>query len=407
MLSVSVPFFSLAGEEPRESPAPNSQVKVNDGEEFDQINPAIAVDGRRIYVVWQDWSRMQWDIRFAFSSDEGLTFSKSIVLNDDQTDQDQIFPDIATDGNGNIYAVWADYRSGKDFDLYLAKSSDFGASFQPNVRVNKISPGSQLNPKVEVNSNRNPMVVWHDNRFTEDRDYGMKWNIFFSWSSDGGETFSKGIRVDTKSSNFSLWPTIATASGNICISWFDKPKNAVSFSKSSAGGLAFSPPVNVSGDACGHDAHPAIAAENEKVYITWMDAHESERGKDPKLVISGYQTVDVFLTCSTDKGETFQQPFRVNEVRKMDQLRPSIDVNSGKLAVAWMDNRIVGNYDIYLKLFNAECENLSRSVKIAGSDELFRESNPAVAVVQDTCFVVWQSPARGNFDIYCRKWSLK
>jgi len=118
---------------------------LNGGFRNPQI-PAIAVDRTngpfrdRIYVVWGDERLGDPDILISYSGDKGDTWSAPLRVNDDVigNDADQFFPWVTVDASGAVHVTFLDRRedpSGLLLAMYLATSTDGGASFGPNVRV--------------------------------------------------------------------------------------------------------------------------------------------------------------------------------------------------------------------------------------------------------------------------------
>ncbi|MHC4120774.1 MAG: InlB B-repeat-containing protein, partial [Planctomycetota bacterium] len=131
-----------------------------------QANPAIALGADdRLYVVWQDNRRGDWDI-YGTTSADGTNWSveQRIADSDDNQNYNQINPAIAVDGhssNDNAYVVWQDDRAGNQ-DIYLAESSD---GFVTNAITQITSHTSeQTSPAVAVNSSGNVYVLWTDAR---------------------------------------------------------------------------------------------------------------------------------------------------------------------------------------------------------------------------------------------------
>src|SRR5436309_2676231 len=103
-----------------------------------QQEPAIFVDhNRAIYIAWSDYRNVVADVVFAKSTDLGVTWAPNFYLNDDTGTRSQSGPDIAVDGSSTVYAVWTDYRdTNTGPDIYATRSSNAGASFSANSRVN-------------------------------------------------------------------------------------------------------------------------------------------------------------------------------------------------------------------------------------------------------------------------------
>ncbi len=119
-------------------------------------SPELAIDNNgRLYAAWAEYKSCvddpnfeyqeyayDYDVYVSFSDDRGVSWSNPVKVNDDNTDGDQGFPDIAVDNNGVIYVAFLDHRDNQDeaqYDVYLAYSLDRGLTFSRNIKVNDIS----------------------------------------------------------------------------------------------------------------------------------------------------------------------------------------------------------------------------------------------------------------------------
>src|SRR6266404_4229034 len=118
------------------------------------IIPSIEVDRGsgpfkdRLYVVWPDVSSGRVEVSFAYSLDQGNTWSKPKVINDDQpfevTDPsqgpDDFMPAIAVNREGVVAVMWYDRRENPDnlgWHVRFRASLDGGETFLPSVRVSE------------------------------------------------------------------------------------------------------------------------------------------------------------------------------------------------------------------------------------------------------------------------------
>ncbi len=104
----------------------------------------------------------------------------------------------------NIYVVWdgvtgGDAAAGATSDVWFRRSTDGGRSWSDQMRLNdneRPAPGDPLDdrmlPVVEVNRDGVVGVAWYDRRRDETR---RCWELFFTSSSDGGETFAANVPV--------------------------------------------------------------------------------------------------------------------------------------------------------------------------------------------------------------------
>ncbi|MDQ7815948.1 MAG: T9SS type A sorting domain-containing protein [Melioribacteraceae bacterium] len=86
-----------------------------------------------IYINWSDQDNNGTDIYFSKSIDGGLTWSSPKRVNDDNTTRHQFFNWMTVDPvTGMIYIIFYDRRNsvGLETDVYIARSSDGGDSFQ-------------------------------------------------------------------------------------------------------------------------------------------------------------------------------------------------------------------------------------------------------------------------------------
>jgi len=135
--------------------------RVTDTSTGNKVMPAVAARGSHVYVVWTDTRNINQDIYFAASNDSGGTFGTNVKVNDDPSSAIQRYPDIAVDSNGVIHVVWEDSRNG-NYDIYYSKSTDGGATFSSNLRVNSQSSGNQTSPSVSIGPDNSIHVVWTD-----------------------------------------------------------------------------------------------------------------------------------------------------------------------------------------------------------------------------------------------------
>ncbi|HEV8701533.1 MAG TPA: DUF4215 domain-containing protein [Candidatus Polarisedimenticolia bacterium] len=117
----------------------------------------IAVDtstgpGRgNLYVIWVEREipeAPERDVFLARSIDRGATWSAPVRVNDDGAGHDQVMPWVSVNSGGGVETTWYDYRNWTAMsttDVYAARSTDGGGSFEPNVRVTTV-PSSWFVP---------------------------------------------------------------------------------------------------------------------------------------------------------------------------------------------------------------------------------------------------------------------
>ena len=100
-----------------------------------------------------------------------------------------------------IYAVWADRRSGHS-RIRFASSSDKGLTWGPSTEIDDMAKGDTTDnfmPTVAVNRDGAIAVMWYDRRRHPDN---LGWDVRMTGSLDGGKTFLPGRTVSEKGMNF-------------------------------------------------------------------------------------------------------------------------------------------------------------------------------------------------------------
>ncbi len=97
--------------------------------------------------------------------------------------------------SGNLYCVWDDIRNGADnADIFLARSTDGGATWNTQRINNDTSTRNQVVPTVAVDPTSGWVYVSYlDARLNKD-NYDDTLHYYLAWSTDGGATFNT-IRV--------------------------------------------------------------------------------------------------------------------------------------------------------------------------------------------------------------------
>jgi uncharacterized repeat protein (TIGR01451 family) len=118
--------------------------------------------------------------------------------------------------NGNLYIAWADYRHG-DADIYFSRSTDGGATWDSQVRLNDdpITNGvDQFQPQVSVAPNGRVAVMWFDRRLpcpdlpwippAHVGVYNGCIDTFMTRSTDDGQTWAPNIRASAQTWDWTL-----------------------------------------------------------------------------------------------------------------------------------------------------------------------------------------------------------
>ena len=144
-----------------------------------------------------------WDSSEAYP--DMIYISKSIDLGNTWSTPTRVstwgYPSISlitvcsTDSNNDVYICFS-AGSITDHEVYVTKSIDGGFSWSTPIQVNDNSTNMQRMVEMHIDSEDNIHVAWLDGSLGE-------WNIFYSYSTDGGATFSNDIKITSEGTPFS------------------------------------------------------------------------------------------------------------------------------------------------------------------------------------------------------------
>src|SRR5262249_4558790 len=102
--------------------------------------------------------------------------------------------------HGRLYCSWMDNNSAGDTDIFLATSTDNGATWSAPLTVNDDSGGSfQFNQWLAVDPVTGEVdVSWNDSR---NDPTNASTDYFFAQSANGGASFSPNVKVTTAPTN--------------------------------------------------------------------------------------------------------------------------------------------------------------------------------------------------------------
>jgi hypothetical protein len=279
---------------------------------------------RDLYVLWQEivfsGGTHGGEIYFARSTDDGAAWSAPANLSRsvpgdgkgrvDARRWDNGSLDLAVGGDGAIYAAWTEY----DGPLWLARSTDRGATFGAAVRVDAGAPHPARAPSLAIA----PGTVYLAWTVGETAAADVR----LARSTDGGATFAPPVIV-ARTAGYSDAPKLAAdPHGTLHLVFGEHPD--VRYTRSRDGGARFDPPRTLSTAPAGF---PALAVDGDHVYVTW----ERYDGDTPR---------GLELTHSVDRGDTFAPPAVVpgsvdagRNGSQQGQLTRKLAVRAGAVAI--------------------------------------------------------------------------
>jgi len=350
-------------------------------------------------VIWEDYRNGLWDIYFNYSCNYGATWQSSgIRLDTGGTPggSHSRWPELSCDDSGHVYVTWGDDQNGSAvWDLYFNYSSDYGETWQASgVRLDTgDTPGASnsLYPNIGSDGDGNVYVTWEDYRNGSP-------DVYFNYSNDYGATWpASDIRVDTgdtAGASWSIEPEMSSdGSGHVYVTWGDYRNGTVRdvyFNYSSDYGATWQASderLDIGDTAGASDSvYPNIASDdNGYVYITWHDLRNGKR--------------DIYFNYSSDYGATWQasdERLDIGDTQGVsDSWYPEINNdNNGNIYVTWRDQRD-GEPDIYFDTLYSPTINTNVVTIGGGLNDITPPSIPAnltaTAVSQSMINLSWDA----------------
>jgi hypothetical protein len=234
-----------------------------------------------------DWD---WNVFVVRSTDNGASWTAPALLDAKSGD----LPQVATDGAGNWVAVWIsieqlDGATGSDTDIFVARSTDNGASWTAPALLNTngtTDTGEDLFPQVTTDGAGNWVAVWVSG---EDLNgtAGTDWDIFVARSTDNGASWTAPALLNangTTDTGDDIVTQVATDGAGNWIAAFGSENGAsvdIFVARSTDNGASWTAPVplNTNRNADdGWDGPPRVATDGAGHWVAVWDSTKNLNG---------------------------------------------------------------------------------------------------------------------------------
>jgi len=239
-------------------------------------------------------------VKFSRSSAMNPSWSEAVVVNDDPQPVSHSFQGAAVAPDGSIYVAWLDARerAGQDEShhghtggtsaLYISRSTDGGRTWGKNVRVaGRVCPCC----RASVGFSRGRVhVSW---RGVDDGDLR---DIYVASSSDGGATWGKPVLVARDGWKINGCPhvgaSLATLGDRLYVAWFSEAQDhpAIFLAYSDDGGEHFQGKQMVSENTA-DPTHPFLASGDSKLALVFQARDAKQQDGWGKMAVY-YREVD-------------------------------------------------------------------------------------------------------------------
>ena len=376
--------------------------------------------------------------------------------------------DVAAASNTTFYAVWEDNRDDPGNSIfhaiYLAKSTDGGATWGTNVHVSNPNWEGQglSNPAVAVGPEGNVYVVWYlGNCYYSWSDPAVcggedqENDVHIARSTDGGATFQEGWLWNGNDDGVfnSIAPALATdviSDGLYALlhDYVTSGYNIYLMGSTDQGDHWWQVQVNdqsQSGRDPGTEGPKmSVAACNGTVCAAWEDSRSSnaiygacstDRGHtfgtnfalsgsaatyprlafapDGALYAAYQQGGQVYVRRSTDTGASWSSPVQVSSIPTGDELGRwdlAVDGN-GTVAVLWAEGvwGTLGSSDLYLSTSIDDGQTFT-ALQVEDADDTYSQYSPAVTAYGSGDYaravMVWTDDRNVNNQIWAARAEL-
>jgi len=303
-------------------------------------------------------------------------FAVNTRTSDNQTDAA-----VAMDAEGNFVVVWSSYRGDGD------SGGVFGQRFDANCKpvgdefqINTTTAGNQTEPAVAMDEGGNFVVVWHGPGVTEE-------DIFARRFDANGQAVGMEFCVNTTTDNSQLNPSVAmNDNGDFIIVWESmdqpEPNRPICCQSYDRGGLPVGPELVIS-DQPSICRHPDVALDiTGEAIVVWTAKNSLYSVRVRHFAADG--------NCPSLSSK------QINDGLKFTSLtRPSVAVDSnGNYVIGWDEHSPGEDYDnVYIKRYHFSHIHLHDEQFLVNTQQLGNQTNPSIAMCNDSFVVVWESDA--------------
>ncbi len=358
---------------PRVSTSFGTSVQVNAPEAtaVTQRRPRAAAANGSLYVVWDDDRAGYENVYLAVSTDAGASFAGDVKVSGHPAGTVvELYPQIAVDPrHDRVYVTWQEFVNGRDDDagrIMLARFDLAGNKLGPDVRVDGDADGfGKWTPQVVADRSGDPTVVWIDER--DPGPDGVRFeHVYYAHSDDLGVTFRPSARVDDVGIRRGVEPA----------------------------------PLAVKLD---NRWRPTVAVRNRRLFIAWADFRD--------------YNWDIYLSRSSVTQRRPSKNVRVDDFQALERLNTEptivVDQQSGIASVAWTDIR-AREADSNVFFTQATKKNAaafqparhlddSRLGFDPDVDTPSTQSHPDMKNAGPTLCIAWQDDRGGTNDVYFKR----
>ena len=309
------------------------------------------------------------------------------------------FPGVTPCGGANVaasgsdvYVVWQDGCNGLP-DIYLRASTDSGATFGPEVRLDTdaLGAGNSAPPEIVCNG-KTVVVAWPDSR-------NGQFDVRMNRSGDGGLTWlAADVRLDTDlpaGGANSVPVRLAITGTDVYAVWSDNRAGAqdIRMNRSTDGGatwLAADVRLDTDGAGTHGSSAPVVACDVAGVVVAWEDARDG--------------STDIRANASSDHGATWLASdlrLDTDALGSAPSTAPSLAMRGSTVLAVWQDLRVDAGEIRFRKSVTGGTSWVGSDVRLDNRPAGFGASTtPRIVADSPYAFVTWADTRNGPSNVY-------
>ncbi|MBU1628294.1 S8 family serine peptidase, partial [bacterium] len=280
--------------------------------------------------------------------------NKEFLINT-RTDNEQNYPVIGIDGDGNFVIAWESYeQDGASTGIFARRFSKLGNPLGNEFQVNTHYKNQQFQPTIAMNFSGNFVITW-----ASMKQDGTSSGVFAQRFNKDGTPAGKEFQVNTYTAYDQWEPSVVMdKDGNFVIAWSSKYQDDYGFGIYAK---RFDSQGNPLGDEFRVNTYwkrnqitPSVAMDNDGNFvIAWAGYRYS----------IGY---DIYAQRYDKKGNPLGGEFRVNTYTTNCQNNPVVAVDSiGNFVITWASFEQDGsNYVIFAQRYNYKGSRLGKEIQV-------------------------------------------
>lgn len=298
-----------------------------------------------LHLVWNARSSQGIQIHYQQSRDAGSTWSSPLIISGEMP-RDTAGHSISVDLRQRVHVAWHVGDPDKDTDatqVYYTRSVDNGITFAAPRQLNTGS-GHAAFPRFTVEGTSGDVlaVAWRDNRNQPD------WDVYLAVSTDGGATFTERVGHAERQNREWDPEVLVDAAGILHLSYMDlgqPPNSSIVYLQSADAGQTWSEARIVS-EVNGRFPFWAADSANGGFWLFWKDERDFLTPACPQPS----RCADIIGMYSGDGGQTWSTTEFVTDYGAEELKFPAFVVsNTGISYATWsIRNAATGRETVYV-----------------------------------------------------------